>query len=453
MEQAVKSRRDKGDRISSLPDCLIHLIMSFLTAQEAVRTCVLSKRWKDLWSTLPFLDFNLGEFRYRELSYYSRLDDSESDDSGSQHSRPPDIFDKFRDFVGMALLLRKPFDLHTFHLSCGEMCEWPEYNMFIRSWFLHALNHNPQVLKIDFTLEGSVPLALFTCASLVDASFFHFPSKHNMVINLPCLRRLHLNQGNLHHGFVEKLFSGCPMLEFFHLEHCHRELYTINSQSLKYLKAECCHSNFWQATEKEIVLINTPNLLSFCDNICLDFVGPKLLLKMPSLTSANIRFERSRYERSYDGKSNILMGLSNVQNLKLSGHGIKVLLETEMPNCPEFSNLKELSVDNLCLTCHCNLLASFLNHCPNLEKLSLYHFGLYCEGEMHGNQEVMKIAPFKGKRLETVEVKFPRCDESFPQVMKHLQDITKKSSAQINTTSQYNWLSQDWDVDTEQDSP
>ncbi|KAJ1704051.1 hypothetical protein LUZ63_003830 [Rhynchospora breviuscula] len=371
MKQAGKSRRGDGDRISSLPDCLIHLIMSFLTAQKAVQTCVLSKRWKNLWTTLPFLDFDLWKFK----------SDGQSDYSESEDGGPPDKFDKFRDFVCMTLLLRKASDLHTFHLSCTEMIEWPEYNMFIRSWLLYALNHNPQVLKIDFTLEGSVALATFTCASLVDASFSYFPQARNIkVINLPCLRRLHLKRVTVTRGFVEKLFCGCPMLELFHLKNCYRELYTINSQSLKYLKAESCNSDFrFKATEKEIVLINAPNLLSFCDIICLNFMGPKILLKMPSLTSANIRFERSIYGSSYDGKSNILMGLSNVQNLKLSGDGIKVLLETEMPNCSEFPNLKDLSVDSLCLSCHCDLLASFLNHCPNLEKLSLYYFGLYCK--------------------------------------------------------------------------
>ncbi|KAJ4798513.1 FBD-associated F-box protein [Rhynchospora pubera] len=448
MEQAGKSRRGDGDRISSLPDCLIHLIMSFLTAHEAVRTCVLSKRWKNLWTTLPFLDFDLWKFKSDGQS-----DDTELEEGG--HSLPNIKFEKFLDFVCMTLLLRKASNLDTFYLSCRELCEWPEYNMFIRSWFLYALNHNPRVLKIEYPLDGSVPLALFTCASLVDVSFSCFIGVPNFkVINLPCLRRLHLSDGDLTHGFIEKLFSGCPMLEFFHVEFCGRELYSINSQSLKYLKAKCCNNKFWrEAAEKEIVLINTPNLLSFRDTIFLDFKGPKFLLKMPSLISANIRFERSRYERSYDGKSNILLGLSNVQNLKLTGPEIKVLLETEMPNCSEFTNLKDLSVEDLCLTCHCNLLASFLNHCPNLKKLSLYHLVTLCEEETHGNQEALKIASFKGKVLETVEVKFARCDKSFPQVMKYLQDITKNSGAQINMTTQFNRSPPDCDVgSSEQDS-
>jgi hypothetical protein len=37
-----------GDRISGLPDELLHRIMSFLPARDAVRTCVLSPRWHRL---------------------------------------------------------------------------------------------------------------------------------------------------------------------------------------------------------------------------------------------------------------------------------------------------------------------------------------------------------------------------------------------------------------------
>jgi hypothetical protein len=38
------------DRISGLPDELLHHVMSFLSAED-VRTCVLSPRWHHLWPT------------------------------------------------------------------------------------------------------------------------------------------------------------------------------------------------------------------------------------------------------------------------------------------------------------------------------------------------------------------------------------------------------------------
>uniref|UniRef100_A0A0A9FNL4 F-box domain-containing protein n=1 Tax=Arundo donax TaxID=35708 RepID=A0A0A9FNL4_ARUDO len=50
------------DVISSLPDELLHRILSFTTAQEAVQTCTLSTRWLHIWQSLPCLNIEAREF-------------------------------------------------------------------------------------------------------------------------------------------------------------------------------------------------------------------------------------------------------------------------------------------------------------------------------------------------------------------------------------------------------
>ncbi|KAM3260739.1 hypothetical protein ACQJBY_051783 [Aegilops geniculata] len=45
-----------GDRLSALPDDLLHAIMSRLKALQMARTCVLSTRWRHLWRGVPCLD-------------------------------------------------------------------------------------------------------------------------------------------------------------------------------------------------------------------------------------------------------------------------------------------------------------------------------------------------------------------------------------------------------------
>ncbi|CAM0944933.1 unnamed protein product [Alopecurus aequalis] len=46
------------DRISLLPDDLLHRILSFLSTQDAIRTSVLSRRWQRVWIDLPTFMFS-----------------------------------------------------------------------------------------------------------------------------------------------------------------------------------------------------------------------------------------------------------------------------------------------------------------------------------------------------------------------------------------------------------
>ncbi|KAF0887806.1 hypothetical protein E2562_004028 [Oryza meyeriana var. granulata] len=54
---------DDGDCLSTLPDCLLHTVMSLLPARQAVQTCALSRRWRDLWRSMPCLDIDDHELR------------------------------------------------------------------------------------------------------------------------------------------------------------------------------------------------------------------------------------------------------------------------------------------------------------------------------------------------------------------------------------------------------
>ncbi|XP_021755129.1 F-box/FBD/LRR-repeat protein At5g56420-like [Chenopodium quinoa] len=46
------------DRISELPDFILHHILSYLSTKEAAQTGVISKRWRYVWETFPILDCN-----------------------------------------------------------------------------------------------------------------------------------------------------------------------------------------------------------------------------------------------------------------------------------------------------------------------------------------------------------------------------------------------------------
>jgi hypothetical protein len=53
------------DRLSALPDCLLHAIMSFLKARQVVQKSLLSKRLTHLWRSVPCLDLDDHDTEFR----------------------------------------------------------------------------------------------------------------------------------------------------------------------------------------------------------------------------------------------------------------------------------------------------------------------------------------------------------------------------------------------------
>ncbi|CAN0926780.1 Probable serine/threonine-protein kinase PBL7 [Linum grandiflorum] len=66
IEQSGKEEVDSSsiDRLSNLPDAVIHRILSLLDTISAVQTSVLSRRWIGQWRHISVLDFRDGFYRY-----------------------------------------------------------------------------------------------------------------------------------------------------------------------------------------------------------------------------------------------------------------------------------------------------------------------------------------------------------------------------------------------------
>ncbi|KAM0888424.1 hypothetical protein ACQ4PT_028371 [Festuca glaucescens] len=70
---------DADDRLSALPDGVLHAILSFLPARQLVQTSVLSRRWKNLWCSTPCIniderEFDIGSGRNVQAKKWSKLE-------------------------------------------------------------------------------------------------------------------------------------------------------------------------------------------------------------------------------------------------------------------------------------------------------------------------------------------------------------------------------------------
>jgi len=57
-----RGKHDNEDRLSYLSDCILIHILSFLSTKDAVRTCIFSKRWKDVWKYISTLRLHCSNF-------------------------------------------------------------------------------------------------------------------------------------------------------------------------------------------------------------------------------------------------------------------------------------------------------------------------------------------------------------------------------------------------------
>ncbi|KAI4989549.1 hypothetical protein ZWY2020_036866 [Hordeum vulgare] len=64
------------DRLSALPEELIHLVLSLLPSCQAVRTCLLAARWRTLWKSVPSLRVNADDEAYHSCQDLKRFIDS-----------------------------------------------------------------------------------------------------------------------------------------------------------------------------------------------------------------------------------------------------------------------------------------------------------------------------------------------------------------------------------------
>ncbi|XP_017635719.1 putative F-box/FBD/LRR-repeat protein At3g49030 [Gossypium arboreum] len=120
----IKTTLELEDRLSDLPDCLLHHIFGFIDFKYCIRTSVLSKRWKLLWTSLSNLYFD-----------------------GCDGTRLPD----FHRFVLEALFRRgrhhNKYPLNEVRLHLMWM---GTHSSFLKKNIAHLESHNVRCLGISF---------------------------------------------------------------------------------------------------------------------------------------------------------------------------------------------------------------------------------------------------------------------------------------------------------------
>ncbi|CAL4980090.1 unnamed protein product [Urochloa decumbens] len=382
LEEAFRSRgRTSGggggcsaggpDRLSALPDCLIHVIMSFMKSRQAVQTCVLSRRWRYLWHSVPCLDIGFDEFKKTLCASGDSFGTGGNDNSGfndnNKHKDKDEYKDweNFEDFAVNMMLSCNIAQLDSFRLRV-DGSRAPEFsNRQIAGWLRRAMKY--------CTLD---PVS----------------QRKGLSSGYWRLKRLHLCQVPLDNRFMKHVGSVCHSLEDLELDSCTCEIQSITSNSLKNLVLKDCRwhklSDITSPTLKTLVIDNGLNgdtcllaiLAPAISNLHLDvfvddFSGGISINKVSSLAKASIILKGHIYERTASklcgNQFKLLCSISNAISLVLAGVGTTVLGEES--RFQEFKNLRNLLLDNCDLSDNFRTLVFFLKSSSNLEKLTLQH--------------------------------------------------------------------------------
>nr|XP_011468436.1 PREDICTED: F-box/LRR-repeat protein At3g58900-like [Fragaria vesca subsp. vesca] len=317
------SKRCAEDRLSQLPDAILCHILSFLSTVEAVKTCVLSHRWENVWGAVPTID----------ISDHDR-DGKESD------------FDSFSVFIDRVLSTHESVKVHLFRLGCFSMVDPLRFDYWVRT----AIGCN--VVQLDL---GIFPPQSFELPGTLFTLKITFASSHLM----------------------ENFFSCCPVLEeliFDAWEYDGDSDFNINisAPKLKILQIRL-FQKLYDHGHKLFINAYAPNLEKFT------FKGHLLVIytlsNAKSLNEAKIDCNtlHAGQELDYhlaDHLHRLLKGLLNVTHLSVTAPIFGDPHIVHQYPLPTFVNLMNLEL-HLQACCSWQSFFSFLNASPNLISLVL----------------------------------------------------------------------------------
>ncbi|XP_052200547.1 F-box/FBD/LRR-repeat protein At1g13570 [Diospyros lotus] len=220
------------DFISDLPQSIIETILTKLPVRDAVRTSILSSRWRYKWANITEVEF----------------DDKcvvVSNDKGY-------VEDNLVKFITRFLFLHDG-PIHKFSLSSTYLQCSPDIDQWLL--FLSRKDVKELVLELGDGEWFRAPSCLFSFRKLTRLDLIRCElDPPPSFKGFPCLKYLNLQQVLVAPDVLESLISSCPLLESLTLSYFDSLVLSIHAPNLKYLSLE--------GEFKDICLENTPLLLA-----------------------------------------------------------------------------------------------------------------------------------------------------------------------------------------------
>ncbi|TVU26316.1 hypothetical protein EJB05_28855, partial [Eragrostis curvula] len=325
--KGITATEGREDRISDLHDDL-HRVLCFLPAHEAVRTCVLSRRWREVWKELaPLEEFVFKTYLFRPLltsnAFFNKVEPVRYAEAWIQHALIRDVkvlrvLVNSRDRI---LVLNTPF-----------------------------VSQHLKTLELKTTVLGGCSMDFSRCPALKDLEMTDCKIKTHKILS-QSLRRLCFNRCKFSDSICTRIVA--PNLLSLRLDVRHGSRVPLLGSMPLLVTAyvylgNCSRDRSWH------------NKFEQCDSdTCIDCYG------------------------NHAGSNScvLLESLSNVTDLELAAYNIHryrhlgvAIFKNDMQLAPTFNMLKTLVLSRLVGASEVHQLINFLRHAPVLKKISLELF-------------------------------------------------------------------------------
>lgn len=237
----MEGKIDEIDRISNLPDFILHRMLSFLPKKDANQTCVLSKRWRFVWDTYPIFDLD----QYIYIQDCLILEQEEFKQKTQKFMKLVD--DSLKKFARYNLLMeRLDLTLPLFDLN---------YSSLVDQWIALSLDSGVQELSLEIEKRCAHDDYYALRESTFVAKSMSGSSK------LVRLQKLSLFGIQISETAIQNIVRHCPNLEHLHLKKIHG-VKTIEISGLDKLEAVSIH-NSGCVCDLERVDVDAVNLKHF----------------------------------------------------------------------------------------------------------------------------------------------------------------------------------------------
>ena len=312
------SAGDVLDRISQLPEHILHHILFFMPPKDAARTSTLSMTWRQAWNSLPRSDFRFSS----RNSYYSYVSEEEKAEFVEETGQ----FIKSVDEALLPLREQKKI-IQRFSLNMS-LCD-AIYDSCIDNWIELVNGNHIEMLDLDilsmihvknyvlpqktFSVESLVKLSLSGCK--LESDYFSYNMKPI------CLRELTLCFVEIDSHTIMKILRCCLLLEVFVLDSCMKIRPVVHLVNVPKLKKAKLYGISWVGVEApNLEVFHCERFIGKLDNIACSKVKK---LKLKSFESKQISIQDINYKFPF--LETLYLRVLRSEKIKISSRGLKRL--------------------------------------------------------------------------------------------------------------------------------